>query len=207
MVNDQAIPKGQQRPDTVASLIRHLKSVLPTTETISVEEFLSLVGVHGFIFFLLVLAVLNLVIFMLPGVSIVFGVPMTIFAVQMLLGIKVPIFPKWICRKKISVRVLNTGLPKASEFVEVIERYIRPRWLFLTQGPMRRMHALLALVLALMVAVPVPLLNIPPTLGIIFLATGLMQRDGVFVAIAFCFALWSFRLYATLGVVAQNLLG
>jgi hypothetical protein len=207
MTSDQASRQERQRPDTVASLIRHLRSILPATDTISVDAFLSLVGVHGFIFFLLVLAVLNLVIFMLPGFSIVFGVPMAIFAVQMLLGIKVPIFPKWVCNKQIRVRVLNTGLTKASELVEVIERYIRPRWLFLTHGQMRRIHALLALVLALMVAVPVPLLNIPPTLGIIFLATGLMQRDGVFVAIAYCFALWSFRLYATLGVVAQNLLG
>jgi len=194
-----------KRPDTVSSLIKHLEETLPENEDVTIGHFLNLLGVHGFIFFLLVLSILNVVIFMIPGLSILFGVPMVILVVQMLLGISAPIFPDVICDRKIKSSLLQAGLNHAVFVVEKAEKFIRPRFLFITDSQIIWFHSLVALLLSFMVSLPVPLLNLPPTFGMIFLAMGLMQRDGVFVVLAYSLAAWSFWLYQSIGSVAHSL--
>ena len=196
-----------KRHDTVTSLIRHLAKTLPADQDMTFGDFLKLLGVQGFVFFLLILAMLNVVIFMVPGLSILFGIPMVILVVQMLLGIRVPIFPEFICKRKMKSLVLKKGLHKGAHAVGKIEKYIRPRLLILTQQHVIWVHSLVALILAFMVALPVPFLNLPPTFGMITLCIGLMQRDGVFICIAYTLALWSFWLYQSVGTAAHNLLG
>lgn len=194
-----------KRPDTVSSLVRHLEKTLPEDQDMTIGQFLGLLGVHGFVFFLLVLSMLNVIIFMVPGLSILFGVPMVILVVQMLLGIRVPIFPDVICDRKIKSSLLQKGLQHAAYVLEKVERYIRPRFLILTNPNIIWVHSLVALVLGFMVAIPVPFLNLPPTFGMMCLAMGLMQRDGIFVGIAYTLAVWSFWLYQSVGSAAHNL--
>ncbi|MFA6280173.1 MAG: exopolysaccharide biosynthesis protein [Bdellovibrionales bacterium] len=195
------------KPDTVSSLVRHLEQTLPEGEDMTVARLLSFLGVHGFIFLLLILACLNIFIFMLPGLSIVFGLPMVILSVQMLLGQRAPIFPAFVRLRKIRSTLLRRGLHLAVVGLEKIEPRIKPRLCFLTSSLMMRVHSLVALCLALMVAIPVPFINLPPSLGMVFLTIGLLQRDGVFIAIAYAATLWSFHLYESLGQMAQHLVG
>lgn len=204
MANDE---KTAPKTDTVSSLIRHLEQTLPTDEDITVGALLAALGVHGFVFFLLVLALLNIAIFMLPGLSILFGVPMVILCVQMLIGHLTPVFPAPIRRRKISSALLHKGLDHAVTALEKIQPHIKPRFLLLTHPSAMRVHILVALVMAFMVAIPVPFINLPPTFGMIMLTIGLLQRDGVFVACAYVLALWSLHLYESLGQAAQNLVG
>ncbi|MDD3181734.1 MAG: exopolysaccharide biosynthesis protein [Alphaproteobacteria bacterium] len=195
------------KPDTASSLVRHLESTLPEGEDLTVGQFLPLLGVHGFVFFILVLGLLNIAIFMLPGLSIVFGIPMVILAVQMLLGLQAPIFPAYVRRHPIQGSVLRKGLQMAAFALEKIEPAIKPRLCYLTHPRIIRFHSVVALLLAFMVAIPIPFINIPPTIGIILLSIGLMQRDGVFIIGAYVFGGWSFWLYESLGRAAQNLVG
>lgn len=190
--------------DTLSSLVRHLEETIPLDEDLTVGQFLPYLGVHGFVFFILVLALLNIAIFMLPGLSILFGIPMVIMAVQMLLGLHAPVIPTYVETSRIKSSLLHQGLKLAAQGLERIEVAIKPRLLFLTHPILFKVHASLALVLAFMVAVPIPLINIPPTIGVIFLSIGLMQRDGLFVSAAYAFGLWSLWLYESLGRAAQN---
>lgn len=192
---------------TLSALVRHLEDSIPQDEELSFAQFLQLLGVHGFIFLVLLLALLNLVIFMLPGLSILFGIPMVILAVQMLQGLPAPIFPEYVLNWKIRRDAVQKGIVLAAQALDRIERWVKPRFLVLTSPILRKLHYLLALVLALMVSIPVPFINLPPTFGIVLLAIGLMQRDGVFIVGAYLFGIWSFRLYESLGVAAQALVG
>lgn len=178
---------------------------MPRDEDLGVAQVFRLLGVHSFVFFLLVLALLNIAIFMVPGLSIVFGVPMVILAVQMLLGLAAPIFPNFIYGKRIKASLFHRGLDLAVLALEKIEPAIRPRLLFLTSSWTKKLHSLAALVLAFLVAIPVPLLNLPPSVGLILLCIGLMQRDGLFILGAYMFAGWSLWLYESLGQAAQGL--
>ena len=194
-------------PDTISALIRHLDETLPPDGDISAEDFLSLLGVHGFVFLLLILAALNIVIFIIPGLSILFGVLMVIVAVQMLIGQDSVIVPAFLRRRRISVSALHRGLAPTSRMIGKIEKVIKPRLFFLTHPVLFRVHALLALLLALMVSIPIPFIHIPPSIGIILLSLGLVQRDGFFIIGAALFGLWSLSLYESLGRMAQGLMG
>lgn len=195
------------KPDTASSLVRHLETILPEGEDLTVGQFLPLLGVHGFVFFILVLGLLNIAIFMLPGLSIVFGIPMVIMAVQMLLGLQAPVFPAYVHNHPIKGSLLRKGLSIAAAALERIEPAIKPRLCFLTHRSIIRLHSVAALLLAFMVAIPIPFINIPPTIGIILLSIGLMQRDGLFIVSAYVFGAWSFWLYESLGRAAQGIVG
>lgn len=187
------------RTETIADLLRALLAALKGGETITVGAMLHLFGVRGFAFFLFVLALLNVVIFMVPGLSLLFGLPMVILAVQMVLGFATPVFPHFIRHRRIQSAVLARGLEVGIRVMERVEHLIRPRLQLLAGPHLDRVHSVLALALAVMVALPVPLLNVPPSLAAIALALGMMQRDGAFIALAYILGVWSLWLYQSLG--------
>jgi len=148
-----------------------------------------------------------MVIFMLPGLSILFGLPMVILAVQMVLGLRTPIFPRFIRHRTVRRDVLSRGLALGIRGMQKTEHLLRPRFLILSGPHLDRLHSMLALVLSMMVALPIPFLNLPPSLGVVVLALGLMQRDGAFIAASYVIAGWSLWLFGSLSHVAQALAG
>lgn len=193
------------RPESVSQLLRQMQDRLAHDETITVAEMLRLFGVRGFAFLLFILSLLNIVIFMVPGISLLFGVPMVILAVQMLLGNTTPISPRFVRHRTIKRSVLAHGLGLGIRAMEQVEHLIRPRFTALFGPYLDRIHSLLALVLAILVALPVPVLNVPPSVGMMALALGVMQRDGLFVVAAYAIAGWSLFLFKSVGLVAHNL--
>ena len=172
---------------------------------VTVGHMLILFGVRGFAFLIFVLALMNIVIFMVPGLSLVFGLPMVILAVQMVLGFRTPLFPSFIRARTVSRAVLTHGLDLGIRGMGRVEHLIKPRFGFLAEHHMDRIHSLLALLMAVLMAIPIPLLNLAPSFGLIVLALGMMQRDGLFISGAYAIALWSLWLFGSLGHVAHTL--
>jgi hypothetical protein len=192
--------------ERISVILRHLKDIAAhAEEQVSVGYVLQVFGRRGFAFLLLVLSLLNIVIFMVPMISVLFGLPMVILAVQMILGLPMPVFPEVINRRTIPREALVQGLDRAIFWVEKIERYIRPRLLFLTGPHIDRAHAVLALVLAIMVTLPIPVFNVPPSIGLFFLAVGMLQPDGLFIILAYTVGVWCLWLFKSLGHVVHAL--
>jgi len=200
-------PPPRAKPETISDLLKHLQAALHGGGALTVGAMLHLFGVRGFAFFLFVLALMNMVIFMLPGLSILFGLPMVILAVQMVLGLRTPIFPRFIRHRTVRRDVLSRGLALGIRGMQKTEHLLRPRFLILSGPHLDRLHSMLALVLSMMVALPIPFLNLPPSLGVVVLALGLMQRDGAFIAASYVIAGWSLWLFGSLSHVAQALAG
>jgi hypothetical protein len=190
---------------TVSDLLKQLRTTVAGGGDVTVGQMLQLFGVRGFAFFLFVLALLNVAIFMVPGLSILFGLPMVILAVQMVLGLHMPIFPRWLRHRTIRRSLLTRGLDLGICGTTRVEHLIRPRFLLLAGPHLDRLHSLLALLLAVLMAFPIPFLNLPPSLGVMALAVGMMQRDGLFIAAAYVLAGWSLWLFGSLGHVAHSL--
>lgn len=182
--------------------MRHLMDTAVHEEKLSIGNIMQMFGLRGFAFLMLILSLLNLVIFMIPFSSALFGLPMVILSVQMIMGLHAPVFPHFIRRQTIGRNALVSGLERALPWVEKLERYIKPRLAFLTSPRLERMHGLVALILAVMVTLPLPLFNVPPSIAIFSLAIGMLQRDGLFIILAYAIGFWCLVLFKSLSNLA-----
>lgn len=128
---------------------------------------------------LLILALLAMV----PGISVFAGAAMIVPAYQLMLGIPAPIFPQSIRKRQISIAALQKWGPKVIYWVAKLERLVKPRWPVLTNPFARRLLGLMIIVLALIVTIPFPFSNFPPSLAVVCFALGLLERDGVMISI------------------------
>jgi len=195
------------KPERISDIMRRLMDGTTTGETVRVGQIMHVFGVRGFAFIILMLALLNIVIFMVPLISVLFGLPMVMLSAQMVLGLHVPIFPEFIRHQTIRRDLLVRGLEHAVVWMVKVERYIRPRFAPLSDPRLDRMHGTLALILAIMVTLPIPVFNIPPSIGLVLLAVGMLQRDGIFILASYATGAWCLMIFKSLGHIAHSLTG
>ena len=199
-------------PDTppklhkVTDLLMHLIEATASLEQVTIGRILSLFGMRGFACLLLLLSLLNIAIFMIPMISVLFGLAMIVVAVQMVLGFQTPIFPTSIRRYALPRARLVQGVTRFLPLVARVEKYIKPRFALLSDPALSRVHGAIILILAVMVALPIPLINSPPSLAIALLAIGIIQRDGVFIMAGLAVGMWCLVLLRSLSHVAISLI-
>lgn len=204
MVEDASSPVPDKAEAVSKLMYRALDSFAGRTE-VRVGHILHIFGIRGFAFFLLMLSLLNIVIFMVPFISVLFGLPMILLSAQMVVGIHTPIFPHFIRDRTLPQKTLIEGIEKSIRGLLAIERYIKPRLCFLSDTRLNRVHGFAALILAVMVTLPIPLFNVPPSIALAVLAIGLLQRDGILITIAYMIGFWCLILFKSLGHLAQHL--
>ncbi|MGE0153600.1 MAG: exopolysaccharide biosynthesis protein [Reyranellaceae bacterium] len=117
----------------------------------------------------------------IPYVSTLTGIPICLFALQMLLGLDRPWLPPGIARRELPQRRVRVAWRKVLPAFVRVEKYVRPRHLALTSQFAERLLALVILALAIVLALPIPAGNLLPAWAIALLSLGLMERDGRFV--------------------------
>ncbi len=141
-------------------------------------------GDRSFGVVLLVLALLSL----LPGVSSVAGVLLTVPAFQMILARPGPSSPA--ASRRAASR--PSGWARVVRWVvsvlRFLERFIRPRWATPFETTKRVVGGVVLLLAASLLA-PVPLSNIPPALAIALIAFAYLEEDGLLLGIALAAAL------------------
>ncbi|MGY6707258.1 MAG: exopolysaccharide biosynthesis protein [Rhizobiaceae bacterium] len=149
--------------------------------TISIGEIRDALGDRSFAALLLLFAALNLL--PLPiGTTLIFGPPMVLVALQMVLGYDTPWLPKWLTGKTVSVERFRKAAKRLIPLLERLERYVRPRsWPF-APGAADRPIGMIALVMAIAVTLPIPLGNWLPSLSVAVIGLALGERDGVCLA-------------------------
>lgn len=149
---------------------------------------------------LLILAILAMV----PGISIFAGIAMIVPAYQLLIGLSAPVFPSSVRKRKVSVNALKRWGPKVITWVILLEKLVRFRWPVLTNTAARRVMGLTIMLLAIIVTIPFPFSNFPPSVAIICFALGLLERDGLMVIIGSLVGVVAFAIGATLFYVAMT---
>jgi hypothetical protein len=144
-----------------------------------------------------------------PGLSMPMGLVIAIVAGRFALGLP-PWLPKRLLRTKLAPRFFRVVLEGASKVLGLLERVLRPRWLALTSTPrLVRLHACMVCIAAvtLLIPAPIPLSNTLPALGVLFGASGTMERDGLLVVAGYLFTLAGiayFVLIAMMGAQAWD---
>lgn len=128
-----------------------------------------------------------------PGLSIPFGIAIALCGLRLGLGHNLWM-PGFLLRREVSYDLLKKMVGLAASFYRKVEKLVRPRMRFLQRWPgminlMGFMIMIGGVLLSLPIPPPFPLTNTIPGLAVIFMALGIMERDGVCTLIGYGFAL------------------
>ncbi|HEX8603444.1 MAG TPA: exopolysaccharide biosynthesis protein [Pseudoduganella sp.] len=174
--------------ESISQRIRTLVRSLPRTG-ITLSELIHRVGSDGLLLLTALLTLVFLIPVSIPGVSTVFGAAILLIGLSRLFRRDLWI-PARMKDRVIGTRKLRPVLRKALPWLQKIERVSRPnriRWL-VTDGPVDRLNnasIILGAVLLMMPFGMIPFSNTFPAVALLFLAIGLLQRDGVCVLLGY----------------------
>jgi hypothetical protein len=171
-------------PPKTSQLLADLRDAFPGDEPISVRDVLKRLEGRGFGLLLLLLALPNCIP-NLPGVSTVFGLLLVAPAIQMIFGAGTPWIPKQIADMKAAPETFRKAIDWAMPMLVKIEKLVQPRLQFLTEKPATIWFGIQILILAGLLSLPIPGVNMIPSFGIAFYAIALLQRDGLFALVSF----------------------
>jgi hypothetical protein len=119
-----------------------------------------------------------------PGTTFFFAMPVLLIAGQMIVGRETPWFPAKLDRRGVTKAELRRIIGKIDWLETRIERLFKPRLASLTGSTASRFIGVACFLLALIIAIPVPLLHHAPAASIALFGLALIYRDGVLVIVA-----------------------
>lgn len=172
----------RKRGRKISEILRSLADDT-SRERISIGDLLVAMGDRAFGPLMLFFALPN-ILPMPPGASGILGLPLIILATQLMLGRK-PWLPRIIARRSISRADLILMLDRAGNWLTTAEKLLKPRLMILVGPPAERVIGALCLILAIILALPIPFGNIPPAFAICLFCLGILERDGAWVIAGF----------------------
>ncbi len=165
---------------TLAARVEYVLNNL-AGEMVTLREILNLIGREGMLAFCIFLTLPFMVPVSIPGVSTVFGLVIGLVGVGIMTH-HPPWLPDRLMQKKFPAHRLRLALEKGAVWIHRLGRISRPSIPFLTHGiGMARINGLMLIVGAMLLMAPfglIPFSNTLPGLAILFLAIGVLQRDG-----------------------------
>jgi hypothetical protein len=177
---------------------------------ISLDDILDALSERSFGALMILFAALNLVP-LPPGTSTIFGIPLVLLSIQMMLGLEQPWFPAFMRRKSMRSETYRRFIARIEPMLVRFEKLARPRYWFVPQIVVERGVSIVALLMSLIVILPVPIINQLPALSIILLSIGLGEQDGVWLGtgllVAALAAGIAIGLGASVGLAALHIFG
>jgi hypothetical protein len=147
-------------------------------ERIGVGELLDRFGDRSFGAAMLLLALPNMAP-LPPGASTLFGLPLLLIAAQLALGRRVIWLPAALRRRTIAAPLFARIVQATRPHLRWAERLLRPRLDFMLGPTATRLTGLACVVLAALIALPIPLANFLSGLAVAAFSLGLLRHDGV----------------------------
>ena len=156
---------------------------------ITLGSILVLVGNDSLMFLTCFLTLVFLIPVSIPGVSTVFGAAILLIGINRLFG-RTLWLPKSIANRIVSTDKLRGALTRALVWFRRLERVSRPHRLnrLTADGVMGMLNNCALILGAVLLMAPfglIPFSNTFPAVAILFLAIGLLQRDGVCILIGY----------------------
>ncbi|MDB5317821.1 MAG: exopolysaccharide biosynthesis protein exod [Rhodospirillales bacterium] len=189
----------QQAP--ISRLLTDIAARCPNEE-VSLGELAELLGDRGFGILILLLCLPAF----LPGVASVFGLPILILGIQMGLGLRRPKLPGFVARQKFKRSHILHLAETSTRWLARVEGFVRPRPGAFVGTMGDRAVGWLTAYAAIMIILPGPGTNGPPTFGTMIMALGVVESDNRTVGIGIA-ATIAGNLFATGVLIAVGWLG
>jgi len=199
---------GRRRPRRLSDLFAQLAK--DAQGPVSLGHIRDALGNRSFAPLLVLFAAFNLLP-LPPGASAVLGVPLIIVSAQMVYGAKQTWLPAAVANRSLNADTFRSTMEWIIPRLIRIERVIRPRYWPFWRRRGDRIIGLLALVLAIVVTLPIPLGNWLPAFATALLGLALSERDGLLLAVGGAVSVASFCVIAAVigaaGVATNAALG
>lgn len=172
-------PRAERLSDILARLAQ------PAEGSVTLGEVLAAVGERSFGALLVILAIPNMVAGLIPGVSIVLGLPLLLVSLQLLLGADQPWLPRRLTQLQIQRADLRRVVERTRKVLRRLERALQPRLEFLTASWAERLIGFGCVALSILVFLPIPFANLVPATGIMLFGFSMLERDGLMALAAF----------------------
>jgi len=175
---------------------------------VTLREVIYILGGRAYLLLVLLLALPFITPIPLPGLSTPFGLAIALIALRLSLGQR-PLLSKKLQRKTLPAGFIAKIFLVAEKVLRFLEKFLRPRLTVLTDTPLiRQLHAVLMLVaaLTLLLPIPIPFTNSFPAWAILLLAAGLLERDGVFILAGYVVFVAGVLYFMFLGEATAHLL-
>lgn len=198
---------------TLGEQIRLVIEQLPAS-TVSLGEILELVGREGMLLLVAFLTLVFMVPVSIPGVSTIFGAAILLIGISRIFD-RTLWLPKRFKERALPADKLRNALEKGLVWIPRLEKISRPhRMAWLAQGRMMNIINDGGLILgAVLLMAPfgfIPFSNTVPGIALLFLAVGLIQRDGAAVLLGHLANVASIVYFSVLigggGMMIQNML-
>ena len=172
------------------TLEESLAALLEKTQnssSLSVQEICDILSEKGRLLILIFLSLPFCQPIILPGISVVFGLLIAIIGFRMIFG-KHHHLPKIITKRTISSKTVEKIASKLLQVFNKLRKFIHPRWqVFCQPGFMQKTHGFVLFLLGLILSLPlpIPLSNLSAGWSIFLLGLGILERDGLFIAIGY----------------------
>ncbi len=160
----------------------HLEAVIKKNsgDRISIADIMTAMNAGGFGLVLMFFS-LPIIIPLPPPLPSLIAVPLAVFSLQMMLGLKAPKLPKLISNRTIERSILAATIEKSSTIFRKIEKLLKPRLVFLSTGIFERIIGFFILIFSASILIPLPLTNFLPGIGILITSFGLIGKDGIVI--------------------------
>lgn len=171
---------ARRASDRLAQIIASLDDI----EQISVGDLVDRLGAASMALLVLLLALLALV--PLPGpAGPLFGAALAFVGFQVMRSARRIWLPHWMRRQHLPVPLLVTAIRRIVPRLRWLERRMsRRRLLYMTNAHVRVVLGAAIIILAIIIALPIPLGNFMPAIAIMTIALALLERDGAVVFLA-----------------------
>ena len=177
---------------------------------ISIAHMSNALGNRSFAPLLVLFAAFNLLP-LPPGASVILGIPLIIVSAQMAYGSKQAWLPAFLSKRSLSAEQFRRLMDRIIPRLIRLERLIRPRYWPFWRKRGDRVIGAVALFLAIVVTLPIPLGNWLPAFATALLGLALSERDGILLAVGGVVSLISMAVIAAVisgaGIAAHVALG
>ena len=152
------------------------------SDVISLYELREALRDNGLVFLILVFSLPTMVPLPLPpGISFVMSIPLLILSMQMFCGYHYPYLPRFIEKAKVKKSTLKKIIKAAFPILVKMESMSERRIEIFNNIIGEKIYAVAVLACATSIAFPIPFSNMIPSIGILVMSLGFINRDGLFM--------------------------
>ncbi|MFT6059639.1 MAG: hypothetical protein ACJAS5_001075 [Lentimonas sp.] len=190
MQTDQTTPTHTSLAETLENALASEHQSGP-----SIGELTDAVGEKGFGLVLVLLSLPSALPVPAPGYSTPFGIVIALLALQMLMGRQTVWLPARLQRIRIKPSLADKMIRTATKFLRAVEHLICPRQRWIRTRLGQSGLAIVILIMACLMMLPIPLTNTLPAMVIFLIGVGLSEEDGLLAIGAFAVGCLAVVLY------------